>query len=56
MADSGKLTASISHEINNPTSFTNAAVFMMKGEVDDIKNFLKQWTSQSLLDTKWVTL
>jgi len=42
MSALGKLTSSIAHEINNPTSFTNASVFMMKDEVIDIKNFLKQ--------------
>ena len=42
MAALGTLTASIAHEINNPTNFTNAAVFMMHDEITAIKNFLKQ--------------
>jgi len=42
MAALGTLTASIAHEINNPTNFTNAAVFMMHNEITAIKNFLKQ--------------
>ena len=42
MAALGKLTASIAHEINNPTNFTYAAVYMMLDEVKKIKNFLTQ--------------
>lgn len=42
MAALGNLTASIAHEINNPTNFTHAAVKMMPDEIQQIKNFLKQ--------------
>lgn len=42
MAALGNLTASIAHEINNPTSFTHAAVYMMPSEITEIKSFLKQ--------------
>ncbi|MCJ8319561.1 MAG: ATP-binding protein [Colwellia sp.] len=42
MAALGKLTASIAHEINNPTNFTYAAVYMMLDEITKIKYFLKQ--------------
>jgi signal transduction histidine kinase len=42
MAALGELTASIAHEINNPTNFTYAAVYMMFDEVTNIKAFLKQ--------------
>jgi signal transduction histidine kinase len=41
MASLGTLTAGVAHEINNPTNFTYAAVFMMQNEIDDIKRFLK---------------
>jgi signal transduction histidine kinase len=42
MAALGKLTASIAHEINNPTNFTYASVYMMLDEIKGIKVFLKQ--------------
>jgi signal transduction histidine kinase len=42
MAALGKLTASIAHEINNPTNFTYASVYMMLDEINKIKVFLKQ--------------
>jgi len=42
MAALGKLTASIAHEINNPTNFTYASVYMMLDEIKGIKAFLKQ--------------
>jgi len=42
MAALGKLTASIAHEINNPTNFTYAAVYMMLDEITKVKGFLKQ--------------
>ncbi len=41
MASLGTLTAGVAHEINNPTCFTYAAVYMMQSEIDEIKNFLK---------------
>jgi len=34
------LTAGMAHEINNPTNFTNAAVFMMKEEIALVKLYL----------------
>jgi len=42
MASLGTLTAGVAHEINNPTNFTHAAVFMMQNEIDEVKRFLKQ--------------
>jgi len=42
MAALGKLTASIAHEINNPTNFTYAAAYMMLDEITKVKSFLKQ--------------
>lgn len=42
MAALGKLTASIAHEINNPTNFTYASVYMMLDEIKGVKAFLKQ--------------
>jgi len=42
MASLGTLTAGVAHEINNPTNFTHAAVYMMQSEIEDIKVFLKQ--------------
>lgn len=42
MASLGTMTAGIAHEVNNPTNFTHAAVYMMKDEIIEIKSFLKQ--------------
>jgi len=42
MSSLGTLTAGVAHEINNPTNFTYAAVYMMKDEIMNIKSFLKQ--------------
>lgn len=42
MASLGTMTAGVAHEINNPTNFTHAAVFMMDDEIRQIKAFLKQ--------------
>jgi len=42
MSSLGTLTAGVAHEINNPTNFTYAAVYMMKDEITNIKLFLKQ--------------
>ena len=42
MASIGTMTAGVAHEINNPTNFTHAAVYMMNEEINDIKSFLKQ--------------
>ena len=52
MAALGKLTASIAHEINNPTNFTYAAVFMMLDEIKIIKKFLKQLAGGNDADSK----
>jgi len=42
MASIGTMTAGVAHEINNPTNFTHAAVYMMQGEIIELKTFLKQ--------------
>jgi len=42
MASIGTMTAGIAHEINNPTNFAHAAVYMMSDEINVIKSFLKQ--------------
>jgi len=42
MASIGTMTAGVAHEINNPTNFTHAAVYMMNDEIRGIKIFLKQ--------------
>jgi len=42
MASLGTLTAGVAHEINNPTNFTYAAVYMMQSEIDEIKTYLKE--------------
>lgn len=42
MASLGSMTAGIAHEINNPTNFTHAAVYMMQDEIIKIKNFLRE--------------
>ncbi|MCJ8271373.1 MAG: GAF domain-containing protein, partial [Psychrosphaera sp.] len=42
MAALGTMTAGVAHEINNPTNFAYAAVYMMKDEISEIKAFLKQ--------------
>jgi ligand-binding sensor domain-containing protein/signal transduction histidine kinase len=42
MASLGTMTAGVAHEINNPTNFTYAAVYMMRDEIKEIKAFLKQ--------------
>jgi len=52
MASLGTLTAGVAHEINNPTNFTYAAVFMMQNEIDDIKCFLKQLAGGDNADVK----
>lgn len=40
MASLGTMTAGVAHEINNPTNFTHAAVYMMRDEIALIKTFL----------------
>jgi signal transduction histidine kinase len=40
MASLGTMTAGVAHEINNPSNFTHAAVFMMRDEIERIKIFL----------------
>ena len=52
MAALGKLTASIAHEINNPTNFTYASVYMMLDEIKGIKIFLKQLAGGDKADTE----
>lgn len=42
MASLGTLTAGVAHEINNPTNFAYASLYMMKDEITTIKAFLKQ--------------
>lgn len=42
MASIGTMTAGVAHEINNPTNFTHAAVYMMNDEIHQIKSFLKK--------------
>jgi signal transduction histidine kinase len=42
MASLGLLTTGIAHEINNPTSYTHTAIYMMNAEVKKIKDFLHQ--------------
>ena len=42
MASLGTLTAGVAHEINNPTNFTYASIYLMKNEIEAIKQFLKQ--------------
>ncbi len=42
MASIGTMTAGVAHEINNPTNFTHAAVYMMQAEISEIQKFLKQ--------------
>ncbi len=42
MASLGTLTAGMAHEINNPTNFAHAAVYMMQDEIVNIKTFLKE--------------
>jgi signal transduction histidine kinase/ligand-binding sensor domain-containing protein len=42
MAALGTMTAGVAHEINNPTNFASAAVYMMKDEISEIKSFIKQ--------------
>jgi ligand-binding sensor domain-containing protein/signal transduction histidine kinase len=42
MASIGTMTAGVAHEINNPTNFAHAAVYMMNDEISEIKSFLKQ--------------
>jgi len=42
MASLGTLTAGVAHEINNPTNFTHASVFLMKEEISQITMSLTQ--------------
>tara|TARA_R110000737_G_scaffold34232_2_gene52654 strand:- start:9648 stop:14405 length:4758 start_codon:yes stop_codon:yes gene_type:complete len=55
MASLGTLTAGVAHEINNPTNFAYAAVFMMQNEIDDIKAFLKQLAGGENADDKVIS-
>jgi signal transduction histidine kinase len=52
MSALGKLTASIAHEINNPTNFTYASVYMMLEEISNIKAFLRQLAGGDAADTE----
>lgn len=52
MASLGTMTAGVAHEINNPTNFTHAAVYMMKDEIREIKDFLKQLAGGDSADTQ----
>lgn len=52
MASLGTLTAGVAHEINNPTNFTHAAIYMMHNEVEAIKAFLKQLAGGDNADPK----
>jgi len=52
MAALGKLTASIAHEINNPTNFTYASVYMMLDEITNIKEFLRQLAGGDAADSE----
>ena len=52
MSSLGTLTAGVAHEINNPTNYVNAAVYMMKDEINIIKTFLKQLAGGDKADPK----
>ena len=52
MAALGTMTAGVAHEINNPTNFASAAVYMMKDEISEIKIFIKQVAGGDNADPK----
>jgi len=49
------LTAGMAHEINNPTNFTNAAVFMMKEEIALVKLYLIKLAGGTKADSNILT-
>jgi len=55
MASLGTMTAGVAHEINNPTNFAYAAVYMMKDEIKEIKLFLKQLAGGDNADPEVLT-
>jgi len=50
MASLGTLTAGVAHEINNPTNFTHASVFLMQDEIEQIKALLTELAGGSSAD------
>ncbi|WDE02348.1 transporter substrate-binding domain-containing protein [Thalassomonas actiniarum] len=52
MASLGTLSSGVAHEINNPTSFTYASVYMMKDEIKEIKTFLTELAGGEKADPK----
>jgi len=50
MASLGTLTAGVAHEINNPTNFTHASVFLMQDEITQIKALLTELAGGSSAD------
>ena len=52
MASLGTLTAGVAHEINNPTNYASMAVYLMKDEIQKVKDYLKKLAGGAQADAR----